>query len=147
MIGTEKTIGLACDHGGFERKEFIAQLLVAKGYAIKDFGCHSDQSVDYPDFGHQLGGAIERGELEYGFAVCGSANGISISLNRHRGVRAAICWKEELAKLARGHNDANVCSVPGRFVTEAECEAIVDAFLGAEYEGGRHQQRVEKIEL
>ncbi len=143
----EKTIGLASDHGGFEMKEFVAGYLLAKGYAVKDLGCHSTDSVDYPDYAHALAGAITSGEVALGFAFCGSANGISMALNRNAGVRAAICPTAELATLARGHNDANVCSIPGRFITQQECAKVVDAFLEGEFEGGRHQGRVSKIEL
>lgn len=142
-----KPIGLAADHGGFAVKEFVAGLLLSEGYAIEDLGCYSTESVDYPDFAHKLATAIEHGDLELGFAFCGSANGISMALNRHKGVRAAICWKAEIATLARQHNNANVCSIPGRFVNEIEAGDIVEAFLQAQFESGRHQGRVEKIEL
>lgn len=142
-----KAIGLAADHGGFAIKEFVAGYLLAAGYAIKDYGCTSTDSVDYPDFAHALARGIQSGEVEQGFAVCGSANGISMALNRHAGIRAAICWKPEIATLARAHNNANVCSIPGRFVSEIETAAIVDAYLAASYEGGRHEGRVQKIEL
>ena len=141
-----KTIGLAADHGGFAAKEFVAGYLLGLGYAVKDYGTYSDASVDYPDLGHALARGLEAGEVGLGFAFCGSANGISMALNRHRGVRAALCWKPEIAALARAHNDANVCSIPGRFVDNVEAAAIVDAFLAAEFEGGRHTGRIEKIE-
>ncbi len=140
-------IGLASDHGGFQMKEFVAGYLMGLGYAVKDYGCNSEDSVDYPDFGHKLAEGVLAQEVELAFAFCGSANGISISLNRHKGVRAAICWKSELAALARQHNNANICSIPGRFIDEVECAKVVDAFLGSEYEGGRHELRVAKIEL
>lgn len=142
-----RTIGLAADHGGYACKEFVAGYLMGLGYAIKDYGTMSEASVDYPDFAHALANGIEKGEVELGFAFCGSANGISMSLNRHCGVRAALCWKPEIATLARAHNDANVCSIPGRFVDQSEAAAIVDAFLEAQFEGGRHTGRIEKIEL
>ncbi|MEG0655864.1 MAG: RpiB/LacA/LacB family sugar-phosphate isomerase [Mucinivorans sp.] len=140
------TIGLAADHGGYEMKEFVAGYLMSLGYGVKDYGCHSAASVDYPDFAHALARGIEEGQVERAFAFCGSANGISMSLNRHAGIRAAVCWKPQLATLARAHNDANVCSIPGRFVSQAEAAAIVDAYLAAAFEGGRHTARVEKIE-
>lgn len=142
-----KTIGLAADHGGYSCKEFVAGYLMGLGYAVKDYGTTNEASVDYPDFAHALARGIEKGEVELAFAFCGSANGISISLNRHRGIRAALCWMPEIATLARAHNNANVCSIPGRFVDQSQAAAIVDAFLGAEFEGGRHINRVEKIEL
>ncbi|MFI3287834.1 MAG: RpiB/LacA/LacB family sugar-phosphate isomerase [Rikenellaceae bacterium] len=147
MNNETKLIGLASDHGGYSMKEFVAGYLLSLGYAIKDLGCYNQESVNYPDFGHALASGIESGEFSLGFAFCGSANGISMSINRHKGVRAAICWKEEIAKLAREHNDANVCSIPGRFIDEVECAKVVDAFLETQYEGGRHQLRVEKIEI
>lgn len=147
MSNSEKTIiGLAADHGGYKMKEFVAGYLLSQGYAIKDYGCNSEESVDYPEFGHKLASAIQSKEIALAFAFCGSANGISMSINRHKGVRAAICWKAELAELARQHNNANVCSIPGRFIDEVECAKVVDNFLSAEYEGGRHEARVCKIE-
>lgn len=145
MINT--VIGLAADHGGYATKEFVAGYLLGLGYAIKDYGTMSDASVDYPDYGHALAHGIESGEVGLGFAFCGSANGISMTINRHQGVRAALCWQPDIAQLARAHNNANVCSIPGRFVTDAQAAAIVDAFLGSEFEGGRHCGRVEKIEI
>lgn len=140
-----KNIGLAADHAGFEMKEFVVGYLTGAGYAVKDYGCYSEQSVDYPDFAHALAHGIERGEVELGFAFCGSANGISIALNKHAAVRAALCWIPEIATLARSHNDANVCSIPARFVDQISAANIVDAFLAASFEGGRHQVRVDKI--
>lgn len=142
-----KKIGLASDHAGFPMKEYVKQLLTKwmPDVELIDFGTHSEDSVDYPDFAHRLGEAIDRGELRWGVAACGSANGISMALNKHSKVRAAICWCEEIAELARLHNDANVLSLPGRFLTEAEGEAIVRKFFTTEFEGGRHQRRIEKI--
>ena len=140
-------IALAADHGGFERKEFIAGYLEALGHTILDLGCKTTDSVDYPDFAHALAQAITDGLAELGFAFCGSANGISIALNRHHGVRAALCWLPEIATLARQHNNANVCSMPGRFIDNTQAAAIADAFLEAQYEGGRHETRVQKIEI
>ncbi len=140
-------VGIASDHAGYCMKEWVAGYLLRHGYAVKDYGARSEESVDYPDYAHALGRGIEAGECALGVALCGSANGISIALNRHRGVRSAICWRPDIATLARTHNDANVCSLPARFITEAEAETILDAFFGAQFEGGRHQKRVEKIEL
>lgn len=142
-----KNIGLAADHAGFAMKEFVAGYLISLGYAVKDYGCHSTESVDYPDFAHTLGRGIEGGEVELAFAFCGSANGISIALNKHATVRAALCWLPEIATLARAHNNANVCSIPARFVGEIEAARIVDAFMAASFEGGRHQTRVDKIAI
>ncbi len=141
-----KIVALAADHGGYELKEFVAGYLLSLGYAIKDLGCNSAESVDYPDYGHKLAQAILDGEADLGFAFCGTANGITITLNRHKGIRAVVCWNEEIAMLGRTHNDANVCSIPGRFVDEVECAKIVDSFLGNTFSGGRHQRRIEKVD-
>lgn len=140
-------IVLAADHGGFALKEFIAGYLLSLGHAVHDLGCHSAESVDYPDFAHPLADAICNGQADLGFAFCGSANGITMTLNRHRAVRAAICWQPELATLARAHNNANICSMPGRFIDQQTAAQIADAFLNTPFEGGRHTKRVEKIEL
>lgn len=142
-----KTIGLCSDHAGYELKEFVKQLFDAKGIAYKDFGTFSTDSCDYPDFAHALANAIEAGEVYPGIAVCGSGNGIAITLNKHQGIRAALCWQEELSRLARGHNDANVLVMPGRFITTEEATRIVEAFLTTPFEGGRHQKRIDKIPL
>lgn len=142
-----KNIALAADHGGYQLKEFVAGYLLSLGYAVQDLGCYGTDSVDYPDFGHALANEILSGKAELGFAFCGSANGISMSLNRHKGIRAAICWRADIASLARQHNNANVCSMPGRFIDTVEAAHIVDAFLEATFEGGRHENRVAKIEL
>lgn len=115
------------------------------GAEVKDFGTYSAESVDYPDFAHPLAVAVENGECYPGFAVCGSGNGISMTLNKHQGIRAAICWCTEISALARAHNDANVCVLPGRFVDEDTAVAIVKAFIDSDFEGGRHQRRIDKI--
>ncbi len=142
-----KRIGIACDHAGYQMKEFLVGWLAGKGYEIYDFGCDSEESCDYPDYAHQLGSAIEAGTVPQGVALCGSGNGISIALNKHQGVRAALCWTPELAELARRHNDANVCSLPARFIDNDMATAIVDKFLSEKFEGGRHERRVAKIPL
>ena len=142
-----KAVGLACDHAGYEAKELIKSLLVEMGVEVKDFGCYSTESVDYPDFAHPLASAVENGECYPGFAVCGSGNGINMTLNKHQGVRSALCWTEEIASLARQHNDANVCVMPGRFIPEDTVKAIAKIFIETEYEGGRHQRRIDKIPL
>lgn len=141
----KKTIGLACDHAGFEMKERVKAMLQSRGYECKDFGCYSTESVDYPDFAHPLALAVESGECYPGIAICGSGNGINITLNKHQGIRSALCWTEELAELARLHNDANVLVMPGRFITLELSDKIVDIFLATAFEGGRHIRRVEKI--
>ena len=140
-------IGLACYHAGYELKEYALRWLQAKGMACKDFGTNSTESVDYPDYAHPLADAVEAGECRFGVAVCGSGNGISMTLNKHQKVRAALCWNAEIARLARAHNDANVLVMPGRFVSEDEAGQILDAFFSTAFEGGRHQRRIDKIPL
>lgn len=141
----KKTVGLACDHAGYEMKEFVKNMLTARDYECKDFGAYSTESVDYPDFAHPLALAVEQGECYPGIAICGSGNGINMTLNKHQGIRSALCWTDELASLARAHNDANVLVMPGRFIPMEMAEKIVDAFLATPFEGGRHNRRVEKI--
>ena len=138
-------VGLACDHAGYEMKEFVIGLLEAEGIAYKDFGTYSTDSVDYPDYAHPLAIAVEKGECYPGIAICGSGNGITITLNKHQGIRAALCWNEEIARLARLHNDANIVSMPGRFIDQVMAAKIVETFLNTEFEGGRHQKRIDKI--
>lgn len=140
-----KTIGLACDHAGFTLMTFVKGWLEKKGWAYKDFGTHSAESVDYPDYAHPLAHAVENGECHPGIAICGSGNGINMTLNKHQGIRAALCWTPEIAHLARQHNDANVLVMPGRFITEDMAAAILDEFFSTAFEGGRHQRRIDKI--
>lgn len=140
-----KKIGLCADHAGFETKEFIKGYLEAKGYTCEDFGTYSTDSCDYADFAHKMAEAIEKGECYPGIAVCGSGNGINMTLNKHQQIRAALCWDVELAKLAREHNNANVLTLPGRFIDFEKAAAMVDVFLSTEFEGGRHQSRIDKI--
>ncbi len=141
----KQLIGMAADHAGYSLKEELKPMLAQMGYEVKDFGTHSEESMDYPDVAHPLAEAVEKGEVAFGIAMCGSANGITMTLNKHQGIRAAICWKPELASLARQHNDANVLSMPARFISTDEAKEIVKAFCAADFEGGRHQRRVEKI--
>ncbi|HVW16198.1 MAG TPA: ribose 5-phosphate isomerase B [Mucilaginibacter sp.] len=136
-------IAIGSDHAGFEYKEIIKQWLDAA--IVKDFGAYSPNSADYPDFAHPVASAVENGEFDFGILVCGSANGVAITANKHQGIRAAICWQEELAGLARRHNDANIVCIPARFITIEETEKIVKTFLDTEFEGGRHATRVGKI--
>lgn len=140
-----KQIGMASDHAGYEMKEALKPLIRELGYDIFDYGTHSEDSVDYPDFAHPLAEAVENGKVCCGIALCGSGNGISMTLNKHQGVRAALCWTPELAALARQHNDANVLSLPARFISLETAREIVKAYLAAEFEGGRHERRVRKI--
>lgn len=142
-----KKICIASDHAGFEMKEFLVGLLASMEYEVFDFGCHSEESCDYPDFGHPLAEAVSKGEFERGISVCGSGVGISIVVNRHKGVRGALCWEPAIAELARKHNDANVLCLPARFMDNETATECVRIFLGTDFEGGRHQRRVEKIEL
>ena len=140
-----KKIGIACDHAGFQMKELLVGYLSTKGYDVIDFGCHSEESIDYPDFGHPLAEAIENGELEQGVGLCGSGEGMAMTLNKHQGIRAGLCWNTDVAALTRQHNDANVVVLPARFISNDEAIAIVNTFLNSDFEGGRHQGRVEKI--
>ncbi|MBQ1227492.1 MAG: ribose 5-phosphate isomerase B [Alistipes sp.] len=140
-----KKIGIACDHAGFQMKELLVGYLSTKGYDVVDFGCHSEESIDYPDFGHPLAEAIENGELEQGVGLCGSGEGMAMTLNKHQGIRAGLCWNTDVAALTRQHNDANVVVLPARFISNDEAIAIVNTFLNSDFEGGRHQGRVEKI--
>lgn len=133
------------DHAGFEYKEHLIKFLESQGYTVKDFGAYSLESVDYPDFAHPVAKAVENKESEFGILICGSANGVAITANKHPGIRAAICWESELASLARQHNNANVVCIPARFVSLEEAESIVKIFLNTTFEGGRHEARVSKI--
>ena len=135
------------DHAGYEYKEMIEALLIEKGYEVTDFGTNSLDSCDYPDFVHPVAESIENKTAKLGFLVCGSGNGVSMTANKHKDVRAALCWNKELAELARLHNDANILSIPSRFVSVEDAKAMVLAFLETEFEGGRHQKRVDKINL
>ncbi len=140
-----KTIALASDHAGFSCKQAVIKYFEENDIAYKDFGCFSAESVDYPVFAHLIAETIEKGEYERGISFCGSAQGISITANKHQGIRSAVCWIPEIAALARQHNNANICAIPGRFVTDEEAIAIVKAFLNSEFEGGRHARRVAQI--
>ncbi len=140
-----KPIAIGSDHAGYEYKEEIISFVEGKGLPYKDFGTHSKESADYPDYAHPVANAVEKGEAAFGILVCGSGNGVAITANKHQGVRAAICWGEELAKLAREHNNANILCVPSRFVREDDAEKMVAMFISTPFEGGRHERRVEKI--
>lgn len=142
-----KKIGFACDHAAYEMKEFLVGYLSAKGWEVLDFGTHSEESVDYPDFAHQLGEAIDRGEPEVGIGLCGSGEGMAMTLNKHQGVRAGLVWDNAIAALIRQHNNANVIVLPARFISNDQAVEFVDTFLSTDFEGGRHERRVEKIKL
>jgi len=140
-------IGIACDHAGYKTKLAIIEHLGKKGYRVVDFGAHTEASVDYPDFAHILAESVENEVVRFGISLCGSGNGINMTVNKHQGIRAALCWNTEISRLARYHNDANICSLPARFVSVQEALDIVDIFLNTEFEGGRHIKRVQKIPL
>ncbi|MCI6875165.1 MAG: ribose 5-phosphate isomerase B [Parabacteroides sp.] len=140
-----KTIGLCSDHAGFELKEQVKTWLESKGLSYQDFGTHSTDSCDYPDYAHPMAQAVEAGNVYPGIAICGTGNGIGMTLNKHQGIRAALCWNAEIAQLARAHNDANVLVMPGRFISWDEAEKILEVFFATEFEGGRHQRRIDKI--
>lgn len=138
-------IGFASDHAGFEYKSKLVKYIEKKGYEVVDFGTYSEDSCDYPDFAHALGSAMDNKEVDLGIALCGSANGITMTLNKHQSVRAAICWKSEIARLAKAHNNANICTMPARFISYQMATRIVNTWLNTEFEGGRHQKRIDKI--
>lgn len=140
-------IGIASDHAGFQMKEMLVGYLDAMGYDVHDFGCDSEESCDYAVFGHALAEAVDNGTLPRGIALCGSGNGINMTVNKHQAIRGALCWNPEIAELARSHNDANICSLPARFLENTEAIKIVDVFLSTPFEGGRHQARIEKIPI
>jgi ribose 5-phosphate isomerase B len=138
-------IGLASDHAGYRLKETLKDFL--NQYECVDFGTNSEESCNYPDFAHALANAVQNNEVDLGISICGSGNGIQMAVNKHKGVRAALCWDIELAELAKQHNNANVCSLPARFISEEKALKIVDAFLNTDFEGGRHIKRVEDIDI
>ena len=140
-------IALACDHAGYNFKELLKEYLLKKGKKIKDFGCFSLESVDYPDFAHQLAESIEKKENDFGIQFCGTGNGINMSANKHQGIRAALCWNTHIAEQARLHNNANVLTMPARHLSWDEIKKIVNIFLTTDFEGGRHVSRVKKINL
>ena len=136
---------IGSDHAGYELKSILIEYLETLNHEVKDFGPFSDERVDYPDYAHKLVQSILINDTELGILICGSGNGISMSANKHKNIRAALCWNKEIAVLARNHNDANIVSLPARFISQKEAKSIVDAFLNSEFEGGRHQNRVNKI--
>ncbi len=140
-----KIIGLAADHAGYPLKTFLKGELLKQGYNLQDFGTHSDDSTDFADYAHPLAEAVETGACEVGIAICGSGNGINMTVNKHQGIRSALCWNQEIAYLARLHNDANICALPGRFVKQQEALKMVETFLNTGFEGGRHLRRIKKI--
>lgn len=140
-----KKIAIGSDHAGFDYKERIKQYLGAQGYEVLDYGTYSDQSTDYPDYAHPVADAVEGGKAHCGILICGSANGVAITANKHQGIRAALCWQTDIARLARQHNDANILCLPARFVSIYNAIDMVDVFLHTDFEGGRHAIRTSKI--
>ncbi len=140
-----KIIAIGCDHAGFPYKDAVINSLKMQGYAVKDFGTNSADSVDYPDFVHPLAKSIEAGESDMGIVMCGSGNGVCITANKHAGIRAAMAWREDIAMLARQHNNANVICIPARYISLEEAIQFITTFLNTPFEGGRHERRVEKI--
>ncbi len=143
----ERVIAMASDHAGFVRKQAVMAWFRAEGIRFADLGCYSAESCDYPEFAHAIARAVSTGEYPLGITFCGTGQGISITANKHQKIRSALCWNTEIARLAREHNDANICAIPGRFVTDEEAVAIVKTFLSARFEGGRHQRRIDAIPL
>jgi ribose 5-phosphate isomerase B len=141
----KKKIAIASDHAGYFLKEKIISYLKGEKIEMKDFGSFSDESVDYPDYAHPLANAVAGGEYDMGISICATGNGINMTVNKHQGIRGALCWNEEMSRLARAHNDANICAIPGRFISESEALLIVKTFINTDFDGGRHQRRIEKI--
>ena len=141
----DKPVAIGADHAGYEMKNIISDFLKSKGLIVNDLGTHSSDSVDYPDFAHPVANAVESGEAAFGVLVCGSANGVAITANKHQGIRAAIAWSDEISKLARQHNNANILCIPARFVSTIVAEEMTETFISTEFEGGRHEKRVSKM--
>jgi ribose 5-phosphate isomerase B len=140
-------IAIVSDHAGFYLKEKLLSFIIKEGFDVKDLGCYTPEIVDYPDLGHPLANAVSAGEFDLGISICGTGNGINMVVNKHPGIRGSLCWNEEISRLARAHNDSNICALPGRFITESEAYLIVRTFLNTPFEGGRHKRRIDKISL
>lgn len=140
-------IGIASDHAGYERKLEIINFIKRSGYFFTDFGAFTKESSDYPDFIHPVAKAVENGEFQFGIIFCASGNGVNMTANKYRGIRSALCWNTEIAFLARKHNNANICAIPAKFVSENEAEQITSTFINTSFEGGRHQIRIDKIPI
>lgn len=141
----KKSIGIASDHAGFDMKEKLKKELEDLGYTLDDYGTHSNESTDYPDYAHPLAEAVAKGKHHFGITLCGSGNGINMTANKHQGIRSALCWNKEIAELARLHNNANICSLPARFISFDQAKEIIVIFINTNFEGGRHQRRIDKI--
>ncbi len=140
-------IAITCDHAGFRLKQGIIKYLIENNYYVKDLGTFSDESVDYPDFGHSLAVLIVNEEYDFGISICGSGNGINMTVNKYNNIRSALCWNEEISRLARSHNNANICALPGRFINLETAIIIIKTFLSTKFDGGRHKRRINKIPL
>ena len=140
-----KKIAIVSDHAGYLLKEQLVKMFRIENLEITDMGCNSSESVDYPDYGHLLAIAVANGEYDMGISICGTGNGINMTVNKHPGIRSALCWNEEISRLARAHNDANICALPGWYLNESEAYLIVRTFLNTDFEGGRHLRRINKI--
>lgn len=143
----KKKIAIVSDHAGYFLKEKILSYLIKEKHDVKDFGCTSEETVDYPDFGHPMANAVSAGDYEMAISICGTGNGINMTVNKHPGIRSAICWNEEISRLSRAHNDANICALPGWFISESEAYLIVKTFISTSFEEGRHQRRIDNISL
>lgn len=144
---SELRVALASDHAGYNLKQTVIRFLTENGVQVHDFGCYSTDSCDYPDFAHPCAAAVENGEYDYGIVICSTGNGICMTANKHQHIRAALCWETRLAELARQHNNANILGLPANFVTEDKALDIVHTFFSTDFEGGRHQRRIDKIPL
>lgn len=140
-------IPIGADHAGFQLKSEVIKHLESLGYEVKDYGCYSEESIDYADFGHPVANHVEAHAGSKGIVICGSGNGINMTVNKHQGIRGALCWKKEIAQLAREHNDANILTLPARFISVEEALEMVDIFWNTAFEGGRHQKRIDKIPM
>ena len=143
----KKVIALGCDHAGFDYKEAVVTLLTKRGFSILNKGTDSSESVDYPDYVHPVALEVENNKVDFGIVMCGSGNGVAMTVNKHQGIRAALCWTKELAELARQHNNANILAIPARFISQEVALEMINAFIDTVFEGGRHQRRVDKINL
>lgn len=146
-VVNKKKVAIVSDHAGFNLKEKLLKYLIAGKYDVKDLGSYTGEAVDYPDYGHPLAKAVTDGEFDCGISICGTGNGINMVVNKHPGIRGALCWNEEISRLARAHNDANVCALPARFISESEAYLIVKTFLTTAFDGGRHKPRIDKISI
>jgi ribose 5-phosphate isomerase B len=144
---TNISVAIGSDHAGFQVKQHIAHFLDEKGYKFHDYGTYSDESTDYPDYAHKVACEVKNGNFDFGIVVCGSGNGVNMTVNKHQGIRSALCWNREIASVVRLHNDANICALPGRFISKELAVEIVEVFLSTGFEGGRHLNRINKIDL